>query len=416
MKPFAALVSFLALIASPSPARADSGARTDINPVLLYSQAIQVMPDRAVQDHLFTNEWKGQPLDEPFDKQISTYNNAFKLLRLAARQKAPCDWGYDYSQGPELLLPSLSKAKLLAQAGRLRVRWHLENGRPDDARDDLLAVFVLGRQVSRDGILISALVQFAIENITVSTVAENWFRFRPETLQQVLDGIAAAPARGSIAQCIPTERTAFKDWLARKVADFQSTSRDEAEAIERTRVLMHSLMDQGEESPKSPNSPTPESIIRAAGGTTAGLLRQLKDMDALYDEGAVLMTTPYAQFVSRIKAFNQKIEKHPNQMVQIFFPAFEKCRFKEFTVETKVAMLRAAAAYRQLGEAGLGQVPDPQFNEPFQFRRAVLDGLDRGFELRSRLEVGGVVQAQIFVEKDGPAFYLDGPKVGKPVK
>jgi hypothetical protein len=412
------LASSLCLLVITTFARllaADPGSRNDINPALIYGQAIALLPDRSAQDHLFTNEWRGRDLDEQFGKQIATYDNAFKLLRQAPRQKVPCDWGYDLTQGPELLLPGLPKAKSLAQAARLRVRWHLENGRPDDARDDLLAAFVLGRQVSKDGILISALVQIAIESILDGSIAENWFRLSPETLQQIMDGIAAAPARGTMAQCVPTERLSFKDWLAHKIEGIQTASHDEAEALQKTRDLLRSIMGGGD-APEGPAGPTPEAIIQAAGGTTAGLLRQLKELDALYDEAGVLMTVPYGQFLPGIKAFNEKIAKHPNLLARDFFPAFEKCRLKEFAIETKLAMLRAARTYRLSGEAGLGQVLDPLSNDPFQFRRFAFGGVDRGFELRSKVVNGGIPQVLIFLEKDGPAFQLEGPNAGKAVK
>ena len=416
MKSPTAILCVLLTLALNDVSFADTGPRTDINPALVYAQAIAVLPDRSGQDHLFTNEWRGRPLDGEFGKQIATYDSAFKLLRHAARQKAPCDWGYDLTQGPELLLPSLAKAKSLTQAARLRVRWHLEHGRPDDARDDLLAAFVLGRQVSKDGILISALVQIAIENILGSGIAEDWFRFSPETLQQIMDGIAAAPARSTIAQCVATERVSFKDWLARKIGEIQTASRDEPEALQKTREVLRSVM-SGEDAPESPASPTPEAIIQAAGGTTAGLLRQLKELDALYDEAAVLMTVPYDQFLPGIKAFNEKIAKHPNLLVRVFFPAFEKCRLKEFAAETRLGLLRAAHAYRQSGEAGLSQALDPLFNEPFRFRRFEFGGVDRGFELVSKMRYMDDWNASlIFIEKDGPAFNLDGKNAGKPVK
>ncbi|MSU61712.1 MAG: hypothetical protein EXS31_04825 [Pedosphaera sp.] len=413
MKTIAAILLTFLTFAMTGFAANDSASRTDINPALLYWQAVAVMPDRSAQDHLFTNEWRGRGLDDEFRKLIVSYDSSFKLLRHSARQKAPCDWGYDISEGPELFLPSLAKAKSFAQAARLRMRWDLEDGRPDDARDDFLAAFVLGRQLSTDGVLISALVQIAIENILASGLAENWFRLSPETLRQIMDGIAAAPARGTIAQCVPTERIAFRDWLTRKIEKLQKVSNDEHEALKGARKLLTSLAsDEGE----GPASPKADQIIEAAGGTTAGLLRQLKELDALYDEAEVLMRASYSQFLPGIRAFNEKVQQHPNKLVQVFFPAFEKCRLKEFAIQVKIAMLRAALAYREKGEAGLSQVVDPLFNEPFQFRRFQLDGVDRGFELTSKMRYMDDWNASlIFIEKDGPAFNLDGKNAGKKV-
>ena len=90
----------------------------------------------------------------------------------------------------------------MAQAAQLRAVWDLQHGQQDDARDDLLAAFILGRNVGSDPISISALVQDAIEAIVYSTVAENFGEFSPETLKQLVDGFDAAPARHTMAHCM----------------------------------------------------------------------------------------------------------------------------------------------------------------------------------------------------------------------
>src|SRR5688572_11949484 len=119
--------------------------RTDINPALLYYQGFSLRPELSQQDHdyLFTNEWRGKVLDERFSKLISQYDNSFKLFRRAAKAQPVCDWGLDLTDGPEALLPGLAKAKNAAQTARLRTMWHLQNGKPDQARDDLVAAFAL---------------------------------------------------------------------------------------------------------------------------------------------------------------------------------------------------------------------------------------------------------------------------------
>src|SRR5437762_9911924 len=151
--------------------------RTDINPALLYFQGFSLRPELSQQDHdyLFTNEWRGRVLDERFGKLISGFDNSFKLFNRGRFAQVPCDWGLDLSDGPEALLPGLAKAKLASQTARLRTMWHLQNGKPEEARDDLLAAFVMARQVSTDRVLISCLVQFAMENIVASVIAENFY-------------------------------------------------------------------------------------------------------------------------------------------------------------------------------------------------------------------------------------------------
>src|SRR3989442_8293667 len=197
--------------------------RTDINPALLYYRASQMVPDfsRADRDFLFDNDWRGKKLPERFGDLVARYYNEFKLVRQAAQATVPCDWGIDMSPGPATLLPHLARIKAIAEAARLRAMWDLQQGRPTAARDDLLAAFALGRNSARDGVLISALVQIAVENIVCSTVAENWHQFAPEILKQLADGFAAAPRRGTMAACIPMEKSSFLGWLADKILELQ---------------------------------------------------------------------------------------------------------------------------------------------------------------------------------------------------
>src|SRR5207253_2687750 len=163
----------------------------------------------------FISEWRGHHLDPKFGVIVTKYDNMFKFLRQARHAQVNCDWGIDLTEGPDALLPGLARAKAAAQTARLRTMWHLQNGRQTEAHDDLLAVFALGRNVSRDGVLVSALVQIAIENIVLAIVAENFYRFTPETLKQLVDGFDASPVRGTIAQCLAVEKYSFHDWLLR---------------------------------------------------------------------------------------------------------------------------------------------------------------------------------------------------------
>ncbi|HTG43150.1 MAG TPA: hypothetical protein VK633_01340, partial [Verrucomicrobiae bacterium] len=196
------LFSLVALAASPrsSPTPAH---RTDINPAMLYYQAFQVAPDlsQADRDFLFDTEWRGQKLPPRVGELLSRYDDLFRLVRQAADATVPCDWGIDMTPGPATLLPHLARGKMITLTARLRTLWSLQEGRPEDARDDLLAAFALGRNISRDGTLIAAVVQVALENIVCSTIAENFYAFPPETLKEISSGMARAPVRGTMAAC-----------------------------------------------------------------------------------------------------------------------------------------------------------------------------------------------------------------------
>jgi hypothetical protein len=78
-----------------------------------------------------------------------------------------------------------------------------------------------------------------------------------------------------------------------------------------------------------------------------------------------------------------------------------------------LAMVHAAVEYKLHGEAGLQSVTDPWGQGPFEFKRFVFQGVDRGFELKSACRKNGWPEVLIFVEKDGPPFYVNGRNAGQ---
>lgn len=418
MKPLKLLCSSLSLLIVTGAAAGVTGQqfRTDINPALLYFQASQVAPDlsAADRDYLFANEWRGQKLPERFGELVVRYDNEFKLVRQAAHATVPCDWGIDMSAGPYTLLPHLARHKSIAQAARLRAMWHLQQGRPADARDDLLAAFTLGRNSSRDGTLIAALVQIAIENIVCSTVAENFHQFPPEMLKQLVDGFDAAPPRGTMAACIPVEKSCFPDWLLGKILELR---KENPENDAKVMAGIHELFTgaQGPEEGQTGQAQPDrwEDVTRAAGGTSEGVAKLLRDEEPLYQRLAAIMALPPAEYEDQVNPFNAEIQQSPNPFVSLTFPAVGKARPKEFAILVELAMVRAAVEYKLHHEPGLKSVTDPCGQGPFTLERFVFQGADRGFELKSDYDGRGFQEVLIFVEKDGPPFQVNGKNAGQ---
>jgi hypothetical protein len=388
--------------------------RTDINPALLYYQAFALYPELPEEErqHLFVTEWRNRQLDARFDKLIAKYDNPFKLLRHAALARVPCDWGVDLSEGPEALLPGLAKAKLAAQAARLRVLWHLKNNRQTSAVDELLASFTLGRNSSRDGVLISALVQFAIENILMSVVAENFYEFSPDSLQKLMAGFDAAPARGSIQACMSVEMTSFRDWFVAKLREFQrETPGDDNAVIGKARALLGRTLSETEQ----PDFSAADRLIAAVNGTSAGLLARLQELDQVYADASALLGLPFAPYQAAVPAFEERLASSTNPFVKPFFPAVTKSRGKEFAVMTKLEMVRAAIAYRLGGEPAFAKVQNPCSSGAFQLERFFFEDVDRGIMLRSNVRWTGYEEVLIFVEKPGVPFQVHGKNAGQPL-
>ena len=389
--------------------------RTDINPALLYHQGFALRPELAQADHdyLFTNEWRGRVLDERFLALIPTYKNSFKLFRRGAKAQVPCDWGLDLTDGPEALLPGLAKAKLAAQTARLRTMWHLQNGKPEEARDDLLAVFALGRHVSADRVLISALVQFAIENIVASIVAENFYQLPPETLAKIAEGLENAPRQGMVADCVDNENKSFCQYYLRKIAEIRAE--DESQAPARVRELLAITM-ENDETPAEPGTVKADKIMAAAGGTLDRLVELFQELPPLYEQVERILRLPATQYEKPMAEFLSIVKINPNPLVGEFFSVLDNCRRKEFATQSTVAMARAVIAYKLRGEEGFRSVLDPCAGKPFEFERFVFEGVDRGFKLKSKFRSRDFDEVLIFVEKPGPLFRTTGKRAGEKVK
>ena len=390
--------------------------RTDINPALLYYQAFILGSDlpQADHDYLFTNQWQGQKLPARFGQLVESSDNAFKLVRRAAHATVPCDWGIDWSAGPYTLLPHLSRVKATVQMAQMRAMWELQNGRQDDARDDLLAAYALARNGSRDNSVIAVLVQFAGETIVYSTVAANFNRFSRETLKQLADGFDTAPARGTVANAIATtEQTCFSGWVEARIPELRKEyPGDDARVLDSFRDVFE---DSGD---GTRDTNVWLRIVQAAGGTSEGFLKLVRDMKPLYSRVAAIAKLPPPEYEAQMKLFNADVQKSSNPLVQCVFPDFTKAGARQFATLTDQAMVRAAVEFKLHGKAGFQSVKDPFGNGPFEFQRFVFQGVDRGFELTSAYAGRGYPEAMIFVEKDGPPFYVSGgpQRIGKAIQ
>ena len=430
----------LLVVAGVSAGASGQPSATNINPALLYYQAFLVAPDLSEADHdyLWTKEWQGQQLPERFGKIMAGYDNEFRLVRQAARSTVPCDWGINMSEGPATLLPHLARTKAVLLTARFRALWALQHGRQADAREELVAAFVLGRNVARDGTLISTLVQRAMTMIDCSTVARLFGQFSPEELQQLLDGFEAAPARRTGADGVPTERAFFQDWVLRRIQELQQANPgDDAKVMAGIHDLFASTLylQKETENPQPGQTrmagsagPVPtasarergsqpgnwwEGLTQAAGGTSAGMVKLIRDLDSFDQPLALALALPHDEYESGMEQLKTEMQRSPNPLPSLLLPAWERVRSKELRSLLSLAMVRAAVEYKLHGLAAMQSVIDPWGQGPFELQRFVFQGVDRGFELKSACRVNGWPEVLIFVEKEGPPFYVNGRNAGQ---
>jgi hypothetical protein len=402
----------LLVLAGALPGARGEEFRTDINPALLYYQAFAAAPNLDPADNNYlrpsTGDWRGQKLTPRFAELLAKYDTQLRLVREAAHATVPCDWGVDWSAGPNTMMLYLARAKAVVQTARLHAMWALQQGQPADACQDLLAALVLGRNLTRDGTFMSVLVQIAIEAIICDAIAENFGRFPPEVLQQLAAGLDAPPVRGTVVAGILSETGTYSGWLSRKVVELQRQyPGNDAKVMEEIRRLLFS-------GPRAPGEGDPwKEFKRAAGGTSEGVFKLLQERSTMYHRTAELVALPYPEYKSQREAFMAEVEKSHNPFATNAVPAFVRGRAKEFRIQVIMAMVRAAVEYKLHGEQGLRSVTDPCGQGPFGFRRFVFEGVDRGLELRSADDIGDYPQVLVFVEKEGPPFRVDGRNVGQ---
>jgi hypothetical protein len=396
--------------------------RTDINPALLYYRAFLLAPNpmsEADMNYLASKKGMEQKLPERFGGILAGYDNQLLLVRQAAHAKVPCDWGIDLSPGPNTALPYLARAKAVCQAAQWRAVWALQQGRQEDARDELLAAFVLGRNAGSDPIIIGALVQDAIESIDYATVARYFGEFPPEILSQLAEGFDAAPARRTMAACVPSEKELYV-WSLNEILDLRKEHpNDDAKVMAGFRDCgMVMAMNSIGESNFWPQ------LVAASGGTSEGVIKRLHEMEPLYPRLAEIMALPQSEYETQAKQLSGELRASPNPFLAALNSLLtgwvlgsQRYMFRatEFRVQAQLAMIHAAVEYKLHGESGFKGVRDPFGNGAFAFQKFVFKGADRGFEVKSAYAGADAPFVMIFVEKQGPAFQVTGPDAGKAI-
>ena len=364
------LLAGTVVAATPQP-------RPDINPALLYWQAFSSLPELRAGDGEFLGpDWSTGTPGTGAAEVARRCDSTFKLLRRAAASKAPCDWGIDLADGPATVLPNIAKLRRVAQAGALRAKVALDEGREADATNDLAALLSLGRRSAIDGALVQMMIAQSVNDLIVNFVAGNLHQFTPETLPGLGTMFDAAPRRVTVADAVKAERAAFYGWILGQVESFRTAHPGDDKAVcEAFTELMRRYIDGG-------NDANATRIIDASGGTGQGLLSYIKQLEPVYDAMEKVATAPNDQVEQTIADFAAMKSGATNLLVTHLIPNITRARAKELEATARLAMLRAAIAYKTGGETAFRQIRDPFGDGPFE-----REGAADGFVLRTKLAI-----------------------------
>ncbi|MAD80693.1 MAG: hypothetical protein CMJ50_07615 [Planctomycetaceae bacterium] len=339
------------------------------NAALAYWQAFALLPTVDKDLDKLVSEAPTVKLDDRTKELVKKSKASLACMRRAASLPA-CDWGLEFSAGPHMVMPHLSKARQMARYACLHARQQLADGQPDKALKTIRDVFVLARHSGADDMLISILVQYAVEQIVIDTVSQELPNFDAKQLDVLAGYLDALPEGGSMTESLRQEQRVYVEWARRVVQNAKSDS----EAVRQLR----NIVVPADEAPGGKDV-TRKQIAKWLDGTT-------KD----YDEIHAIFDLPNDEFQPRWDTLVKRIRVE-NPYSSAVLPALKNVREVRDRSTATWALFRTAIAVQRDGKERLATIKDPFGGGPFQYKK-----LPAGFRLTSKFNFRGK-QAELTV-------------------
>jgi hypothetical protein len=244
----------------------------------------------------------------------------------------------------------------------LRAVARFERDQSSAAIDDLAAAMTLARHVGGDGLLISVLVDYAIEDAVMAVAAAYLPTLGSEDLEKLSQRLDRLPERVPISRSILAEKNVFCTWLVRVLSEPNGKQ-----------ILKSGIASNDESMQKFLDAFSQKELVR---GATALL--------EVYDRMAGIATLPPGEVKKAEKDLLASLDSKSavGQLAATLLPAGSAARHAEAMRLVRAAMFRAGIAVVAKGQAELKREEhrEPFGDGPFQYTE-----VDGGFELRSEL-------------------------------
>jgi len=331
------------------------------NAALHYWRAFSVFPlndkqEASVRDVLD----RLGPVDEETARVIGSGDASLKELHRGAAYPR-CVWATPLEDGMETLLPQCGKARELARLACARAHLSFQQGRPAAAIDDLVATMTLGRHAGNEGIMVSVLVGYALEQQAIRVAARHLGELEPAQLADFAARLDRLPPATTMRRAMQTEKECFLEWLIRGL----SGPAKKETALRILKVLAES---------DGPN-------LKALGDVPA---EQVRDgaiaLRPVYDKIAAMMDLPLAEMKDP-ESLLAGLSPAARALGMGLLPAAMKCRQREVDHQTRLAMFKAAIAVVRSGPGELRaeSLKDPFAGGPFSYEKTA-----GGFRLVSK--------------------------------
>lgn len=392
-------------------------AQESPNAALLYWQAFALMPENDIPEDLWETK-----LNEEAMAYLESAPIALGLLHRATEGKS-CDWGIAWDRGPGTLMPHLSEARALGRLACFRARLHISRGRARSALEDFRAVLVLARHVGKDATLVGAVVQFTMQKHAVDGVVRHFGYWSKEDLAWLREALDQLPSGGNIVEGIQKEKDLFGGWLRRylqgvggedgldvtidrvvssceptalealgKLTDdelrglaAQLDAVSDAHYAELAKAIRLPEMKKGLVEPlrllermlaQAPAEEREdlaelvrllaESKVRAqeARGDLA-VAELLTELESNYTELIRISSLPYPDWLNEGPAFEQRLAS-ADPLSRLLAQSTSKAYAREAVAKVRLAILRAAIAWKTAGTEAFEAIRDPYGDGPFE--------------------------------------------------
>ena len=331
------------------------------NAALAYWQAFILMPK--------ADDGKGIDADAPIDAKVIAFVDSGDVavgeMKRAAKMDR-CVWGADLEAGIEAQLPYLSQARNMARFACLRARVRFSQNRPAEAIDELVAVMAMARHAGSDGLLISLLVQYAIDNMAVKTIAEHLPALQPEHLDKLSQRIEGLPEGETMSQAMRMEKAILLEWFIDQVS--RPGGKEQ---------LLGMLKNQLGETDQ-------DELAKYKALSQQEMVDGLIELRAVYDQLIELLERSPGKLVDCAENLieKEKLTAPAKMFASFILPAVGAMRRSEAPYQTRQVMLKAAIAVVKGDESQLKrkELHDPYGDGPFEYAKT-----KGGFTLRSKL-------------------------------
>lgn len=303
------IIGLLSLLASSGRLRADDPkpvqhSQTAPNAAGIYWIAFAAFPTLTADETKLLADAASStssPRSEALAPLVARWRTSLHELH-RARAVAPCDWQLDVEAGPSLLLSHLQKARELSRVALVRARLRFAAGETDAAVSDVLDVFKLARDCGSSPILISWLVDVAIEKMATDVLAAHIPLLKPEQLTQLETALLALPPGSTLVECVAYERHLFGGWLTRTIEAEIARHNDSAAAVT---AIVAAIGLQADLQPKPDDAAGKRKAEFIKAFTQDDLRESLRRLHADYDELArivALSGTERDEAMARLEA------------------------------------------------------------------------------------------------------------------